>query len=63
MIFSFYFAEGVYYFTGYGACLIHKPDLLHSMVRSTRNAVPNPDFTVSVKIRIHDDTRYYVIRN
>lgn len=42
---------------GYGACLINKPELVHSMVRQTKNRVDNPDFTVSVKIRIHDDIR------
>lgn len=42
---------------GYGACLIRKPELVHNMVRQTRNRVENPDFTVSVKIRIHKDLK------
>lgn len=42
---------------GYGACLIKKPELVHSMVRQTKNRVDDPDFTVSVKIRIHSDIR------
>ncbi|XP_045166291.2 tRNA-dihydrouridine(20a/20b) synthase [NAD(P)+]-like [Mercenaria mercenaria] len=42
---------------GYGACLITKPDLVHSMVSQARNRVDNPDFTVSIKIRIHNDIR------
>ncbi|XP_045116073.1 tRNA-dihydrouridine(20a/20b) synthase [NAD(P)+]-like [Portunus trituberculatus] len=42
---------------GYGACLIHKPHLVSDMVRQTRASVSQPEFTVSVKIRIHDDLR------
>ncbi|KAL4226452.1 tRNA-dihydrouridine(20a/20b) synthase [NAD(P)+]-like protein [Mactra antiquata] len=42
---------------GYGACLINKTQLVHDMVRQTRNRVNDPNFTVSVKIRIHDDIR------
>ncbi|XP_063845447.1 tRNA-dihydrouridine(20a/20b) synthase [NAD(P)+]-like isoform X2 [Scylla paramamosain] len=42
---------------GYGACLIHKPHLVSDMVRQTRGTVSQPEFTVSVKIRIHDDLR------
>ncbi|XP_069485245.1 tRNA-dihydrouridine(20a/20b) synthase [NAD(P)+]-like [Ambystoma mexicanum] len=40
---------------GYGACLINKPDLVQDMVRQVRNQVENPSFSVSIKIRIHDD--------
>ena len=43
---------------GYGACLINKPDMLADMVRQTRARVANERFTVSIKIRIHDDLRY-----
>ena len=43
---------------GYGACLIKKPELLRDIVRQTKARVNNSDFTVSVKIRIHDDIRY-----
>ncbi|WAR25752.1 DUS4L-like protein [Mya arenaria] len=42
---------------GYGACLIHKPNLVQDIVRQARNRVPRSDFTVSVKIRIHEDIR------
>lgn len=40
---------------GYGACLINKPDLVKDMVRQVRNQVDIPTFSVSIKIRIHDD--------
>ncbi|XP_029472768.1 tRNA-dihydrouridine(20a/20b) synthase [NAD(P)+]-like isoform X2 [Rhinatrema bivittatum] len=40
---------------GYGACLINKPELVQDMVRQVRNQVENPNFAVSIKIRIHDD--------
>ncbi|XP_044279307.1 tRNA-dihydrouridine(20a/20b) synthase [NAD(P)+]-like isoform X2 [Varanus komodoensis] len=42
---------------GYGACLINKPELVQEMVRLVRNQVENPMFTVSIKIRIHDDLK------
>lgn len=42
---------------GYGACLLGKPELLYDMVRQARDRVGDPDFTVSIKIRIHDDIR------
>ena len=42
---------------GYGACMINKSELLKDMVQQTRARVNNPDFTVSVKIRIHDNLR------
>ncbi|XP_028624738.1 tRNA-dihydrouridine(20a/20b) synthase [NAD(P)+]-like isoform X2 [Grammomys surdaster] len=40
---------------GYGACLINKPELVQDMVRQVRNRVESPRFSVSIKIRIHDD--------
>ncbi|XP_069085936.1 tRNA-dihydrouridine(20a/20b) synthase [NAD(P)+]-like isoform X2 [Pleurodeles waltl] len=40
---------------GYGACLINKPDLVKDMVRQVRNQVDMPTFSVSIKIRIHED--------
>ncbi|XP_051031078.1 B-cell receptor-associated protein 29 [Phodopus roborovskii] len=40
---------------GYGACLINKPELVQDMVKQVRNQVENPRFSVSIKIRIHDD--------
>lgn len=42
---------------GYGACLINKPEIVKDVVLQTRNRIPSTDFTVSVKIRIHDDLR------
>ncbi|XP_062611401.1 tRNA-dihydrouridine(20a/20b) synthase [NAD(P)+]-like [Saccostrea cucullata] len=42
---------------GYGACLIKKPELVRDMVNQTRSRVCNSDFTVSIKIRIHNDLR------
>ncbi|XP_042191106.1 tRNA-dihydrouridine(20a/20b) synthase [NAD(P)+]-like isoform X1 [Callorhinchus milii] len=40
---------------GYGACLINKPQLVRDMVRQVRNQVELPNFSVSIKIRIHKD--------
>nr|XP_045596403.1 tRNA-dihydrouridine(20a/20b) synthase [NAD(P)+]-like [Procambarus clarkii] len=45
---------------GYGACLIHKPELVADMIRQTRNMVTDPDFTVSIKIRLHKDYKQTV---
>ncbi|XP_063350351.1 uncharacterized protein LOC134641746 isoform X2 [Pelmatolapia mariae] len=45
---------------GYGACLINKPDLVKDMVRHVRNQVDNPNYTASIKIRIHKDLRQTV---
>ncbi|XP_061781388.1 tRNA-dihydrouridine(20a/20b) synthase [NAD(P)+]-like [Nerophis lumbriciformis] len=42
---------------GYGACLINKPELVKDMVRHVRNQVSRPDYTASIKIRIHADLR------
>ncbi|XP_071242303.1 tRNA-dihydrouridine(20a/20b) synthase [NAD(P)+]-like [Salvelinus alpinus] len=42
---------------GYGACLINKPELVKDMVRHVRNQVDNPNYTASIKIRIHKDLR------
>ncbi|XP_053177133.1 uncharacterized protein LOC128360670 isoform X2 [Scomber japonicus] len=42
---------------GYGACLINKPELVKDMVRLVRNQVDNPNYTASIKIRIHKDLR------
>ena len=41
---------------GIGACLIHKPEFVHDLVRQTRQRCRS-DLSVSVKIRIHDDWR------
>ncbi|KPP74812.1 tRNA-dihydrouridine(20a/20b) synthase-like [Scleropages formosus] len=45
---------------GYGACLINKPELLSDMVRQVRNQVENPNYAVSIKIRIHKDLKQTV---
>ncbi|XP_039864596.1 probable tRNA-dihydrouridine synthase 1 isoform X2 [Simochromis diagramma] len=45
---------------GYGACLINKPELVKDMVRHVRNQVDNPNYTASIKIRIHKDLRQTV---
>ncbi|XP_064606472.1 tRNA-dihydrouridine(20a/20b) synthase [NAD(P)+]-like isoform X2 [Liolophura sinensis] len=42
---------------GYGACLISKPELVQDVVRQARNRVNQQHFTVSIKIRIHEDIR------
>uniref|UniRef100_G1NBL7 DUS-like FMN-binding domain-containing protein n=1 Tax=Meleagris gallopavo TaxID=9103 RepID=G1NBL7_MELGA len=42
---------------GYGACLINKPELVQDMVRHVRNRIDNPRFSVSIKIRIHEDLK------
>ncbi|MFT7799236.1 tRNA-dihydrouridine(20a/20b) synthase NAD(P)+-like [Arapaima gigas] len=45
---------------GYGACLINKPELVSDMVRQVRHQVENPNYTVSIKIRIHKDLKQTV---
>jgi len=40
---------------GIGACLINNPQFVSDVVKETRRKVQNPNFSVSVKIRIHDD--------
>jgi len=64
---SFYYVFQLYRWAmseGYGACLIKKPDIVYNMVRQTRNRVQNSDFTVSIKIRIHDDIRFsFILHN
>ncbi|XP_071082528.1 tRNA-dihydrouridine(20a/20b) synthase [NAD(P)+]-like [Haliotis cracherodii] len=42
---------------GYGACLINKPELMCDIVKEARARVPQEEFTVSVKIRIHKNIR------
>lgn len=42
---------------GIGACLIDKPEFVADAVKQTRRKVTNSKFSVSVKIRIHDDIR------
>ena len=40
---------------GIGACLINNPEFVCDVVKQTRARVTDPKFSVSVKIRIHDD--------
>jgi len=40
---------------GIGACLINEPQFVCEVVNQTRARISNPDFSISVKIRIHDD--------
>jgi len=43
---------------GYGACLLQKPQLLCEMISAAKARVSNlDDFTVSIKIRLHDDIK------
>lgn len=42
---------------GYGACLIRKPELVKDMINQVKSRVNNENFTVSIKIRIHNDIR------
>lgn len=42
---------------GYGACLLRKPELISDMVRQAKNRIPDSRFTLSIKIRIHDNIR------
>lgn len=41
---------------GYGAKLIQQPELVKDIIRQTKNKIPDNDFSVSVKIRIHQRT-------
>jgi len=40
---------------GIGACLIDKPEFVSDLVKQTRAKISDPDFSVSVKIRVHGD--------
>lgn len=62
MCFHSYVTDFVYYHlvavffrwamsSGYGACLINKPELVKDMVTHVRNQVDNPNYAVSIKIR------------
>lgn len=42
---------------GYGACLIDKPELVKDMIYQVKNRVCDSKYSVSIKIRIHDDIR------
>lgn len=42
---------------GIGVCLMNKPEVLSDIVSQTRSRISDPDFTVSVKVRIHSDLR------
>ena len=41
-----------------GVCLINKPEVLVDMIQQVHARVPDPHFTVSIKIRLHHDLRY-----
>jgi len=45
---------------GIGACLMNKPDVLSDVVSQTRSRISDPDFTVSVKVRLHSDLRQVI---
>jgi len=40
---------------GIGACLIDNPQFVSDVVKQTRARISDPDFSVSVKIRVHSD--------
>jgi tRNA-dihydrouridine synthase 4 len=42
---------------GYGACLLRKPQLLSEMISAARSHIKQPSdkFTISIKIRLHDN--------
>lgn len=40
---------------GFGCCLLRKPQLVQDMVRSVRNRISDPEFSVSIKIRISEN--------
>ncbi|GFY46380.1 hypothetical protein TNIN_430911 [Trichonephila inaurata madagascariensis] len=40
---------------GYGACFLKKPDLVHDMIKQVRNRITDTKYTVSLKIRLHND--------
>ena len=42
---------------GYGASLLNQPELLCDMIKQTRLRVGNSDFSLSIKIRLHNDIR------
>lgn len=42
---------------GYGACLLKKSDLLCDMIKQAKRRVVQSDYTVSIKIRVHNDIR------
>lgn len=45
---------------GYGASLLNKPDLVHDMIQQVRNRITDTKYTISLKIRLHDDVRQSV---
>jgi len=43
---------------GYGACLLQKPQLLAEMIAAAKSRVyDSENFTVSIKIRLHDNIK------
>ncbi|GBL82518.1 tRNA-dihydrouridine(20a/20b) synthase [NAD(P)+]-like [Araneus ventricosus] len=45
---------------GYGACLLSKPELVQDMIQQVRNRISDAKYTVSLKIRLHDDIRHSI---
>ncbi|GIY01903.1 hypothetical protein CEXT_317921 [Caerostris extrusa] len=45
---------------GYGACLLNKPEIVHDMIQQVRNKITDTRFSVSLKIRLHDDLKQSV---
>ncbi|GIY34522.1 hypothetical protein CDAR_554321 [Caerostris darwini] len=45
---------------GYGACLLNKPEIVHAMIQQVRNKITDTRFSVSLKIRLHDDLKQSV---
>ncbi|KFM56940.1 tRNA-dihydrouridine(20a/20b) synthase [NAD(P)+]-like protein, partial [Stegodyphus mimosarum] len=43
--------------SGYGACLLEKPEVVHTMIQQVRNRISDPEYTVSLKIRMHENIR------
>ena len=42
---------------GYGSCLLNKPDQISEIVTAARDRVQDPEFSVSVKIRLNEDIK------
>ncbi|KAG8198239.1 hypothetical protein JTE90_021496 [Oedothorax gibbosus] len=42
---------------GYGACLLNKPEMVEDMIKQVKRRIPCTKYSVSLKIRIHQDLR------
>uniref|UniRef100_A0A8C4QE81 Dihydrouridine synthase 4 like n=1 Tax=Eptatretus burgeri TaxID=7764 RepID=A0A8C4QE81_EPTBU len=40
---------------GYGASLLQKPELVKDMIQQVRSRIADPHFSISIKIRVHED--------